>query len=499
MLPQTAAHRTGFLARSEFASPAPDIASTFRREFGALASDKKRFHDTMRTVFGDGYNAIQAENYRQKAQAGDYGWLPKVRLVSPETLGGAYGAYDSQSGTVFINQTLSPQEAASTFVEEAGHHLDTKLNVQDAAGDEGELFRRILSGEKLSPAQVNAIRAENDKGIIQVDGKATAVEFRGLFERIGNFFSDVGNAVGKAVSGVVRDVGRAVSGAVRAVGSAVSGAARAVGGFVSRAARLVGNAARTVARVVRTVGQRVGDGLHSLATGVVNSLKGSLRNIQEGARTFLSGFGKLIRGHVGEGLKQMSMGAVKTFIQTPIDVLLMSGGRTISAMQTLLGQEPLGRKLSSNEIATLRGVYGDSIDYSAVRLKEGKAGIFSAFGRAFTHGDTIYVPPDDLPLTAETLVHEAGHVWQHQNGGTDYMSEALVAQELGDGYKFEKALAAGKPWSQFNPEQQAEFLSSAQRAGYFDSPNSRFYVDGTDYTAELRAALAQVRAGQGAP
>ena len=76
-------------------------------------------------------------------------------------------------GTVLINESLDPSLAASTFVEEAGHHLDTKLNTQDTQGDEGELFRRILSGEKLSPTQVADIRAENDKGIIKVDGKDT--------------------------------------------------------------------------------------------------------------------------------------------------------------------------------------------------------------------------------------------------------------------------------------------------------------------------------------
>ena len=54
----------------------------------------------------------------------------------------------------------------------------------------------------------------------------------------------------------------------------------------------------------------------------------------------------------------------------------------------------------------------DSIDYSKVRIKEGSAGLFSASGRPFTHGDTIYVPPKWLPLDASTLTPEMAHVWQ---------------------------------------------------------------------------------------
>lgn len=457
---QAAARRTGFEATSAFRGPAAtDVQSTFRREFGALATDKQRFHDTMRTVYGEGYDAAKAEQYRQQALSGDFSWLPPVRQVSADVLGGANGAYDAESGTVLLNESLDPALAASTYVEEAGHHLDTQLNTQDTAGDEGEMFRRLLSGEKLSPTQMAAIRAENDKGIVYIDGKAKEVEFWNPFKAIGN----------------------AVSGAVKAVGNAVSGAVNAVGNVVKEGAR------------------RVGDVVHGLVSGASNAVVGVLRNVGEGLGTFLGGVGKLFQGKFGEGFKQMGSGLLKTFVQTPIDALLMVGGRVLSAVQTLIGVEPPGRKLSGDEIATLRKVYGDSIDYSAMRIKEGKSGLFSGTGRAFTHGNTIYIPPEDMPLSADLLVHESAHVWQHQNGGTDYMSEALVAQHIGDGYDFEKGLSAGKAWRELNPEQQAEFLQQAALSGYFDNPSRGFSYNGVDYTAQLQAALAQVRAGQGAP
>jgi hypothetical protein len=460
------ARRVGFDTASEFSGKAPDVQSEFRRQFGELATDKKKFHDTMRTVFGEGYDAAKAEQFRQRAQAGDFGWLPPVKLVSAETLGGANGAYDAESGVVLLNKSLDPELAASTYVEEAGHHLDAQLNSKDSAGDEGELFRRVLSGEKLSSAQVAEIRAENDKGIVYVDGKAKQVEFWNPFKAIGNAVKSVGSAIGSAV----KSVGNAIGSAVKSVGN-----------------------------VVKEVGKRVGDGLHSLATGIRDTVVGVGRNLWEGMGTFFGGVGKLFTGKFKEAFQQMGSGLAKTFLQTPADALLLMGGRALSAIQTLIGVEPPGRKLSSDEIATLRQVYGDSIDYSQLRIKEGKSGLFSTTGRAFTHGNTIYIPPENLPLTKDLLVHESAHVWQHQNGGTDYMSEALVAQYLGDGYEFEKGLKEGKSWSQLNPEQQAEFLQQAQLSGYFDGPNRRFVYNGTDYTEQLKAALEQVRAGKGAP
>ncbi|CAM3493487.1 DUF4157 domain-containing protein [Corallococcus sp. ZKHCc1 1396] len=478
------ARRAGFSEQSAFVGKAPDPTSAFKRQFGALASDKQQFHDTLRTVYGEGYDAARAEQFRQQAQQGDFGWLPQVKTVSAETLQGAHGAYDAESGTVLLNESLDPSTAASTFVEEAGHHLDTKLNTQDTVGDEGELFRRVLSGEKLSTQQVADIRAENDKGLIHVDGKATSVEFRNPFG-----FLKKG---AKAVGGAIAD-------GVKAVGGAIADGAKAVGGAIVDGAKAVGSAAEVVGGALKKVGVRALDGARSLATGLISTTKNSVRNIGEGLGTFFGGIGKLVQGKFGDGLKQMGLGLVKTFVQTPTDALLMGGGRALSAIQTLIGVEPPGRKLSAGEIHTLREVYGDSIDYSAMRIKEGNAGLFSLSDRAFTHGDTIYIPPENMPMTDELLVHESAHVWQHQNGGTDYMSEALWAQEFGHAYDFERALDEGKSWSEMDPEQQGEFLSQAHRADYFKNPGAGFHVNGKDYTAQLEAALAQVRAGEGAP
>ena len=247
-----------------------------------------------------------------------------------------------------------------------------------------------------------------------------------------------------------------------------------------------------------SIAAAAGDAFRGVVRGAVDATVGLVRNGIEAAQTLAGGVGKLVTGRVGEGLAQLGQGLVKV-VQTPVDALLMVGGRTLGAVQTLLGVEPVGRKLTDSELAALRSVYGDSLDASRIRIKEGNAGLLTLSGRPFSLGDTLYIPRKHLPLTESLLIHESAHVWQHQHGGTDYMSESLAGQYLGDGYDYAKALRQGTPWVEMNPEQQAELLEQAFRQGCFATPPKPFLVNGKDYSAQLAVAVADVRAGRGAP
>jgi hypothetical protein len=484
---------------------AQKIQEDFKNRFAELAGNPEKFHSLMKEVYGSNYDRSAAESFRQKALAGDFSWLPKIESQSEQTLQGANGAYDASRNVVYLNDKFmnDPKKAAEIYSEEVGHFLDKQLNKFDTLGDEGEMFRRLLHGEKLTNQQKAEIRAENDHGVIYVNGKATEVEFWNPFKAVKNAVKAVGNTISdgaKAVVGAVSDgakaVGNAVSSAASSVGNWVAGAAKKVGGAIVDGAKWIGG---KVADAAKWVGPRLWDGIRGLGTGLWDTIKGVGHNLFEGVSTIGGAFGKLFKGDFGGFFKDLGSGLLKTFVQTPVDATLVMGGRAISAIQTLIGVEPVGRKLTDDEITELRKVYGDSIDYSKVRIKEGNAGLFSVSGRAFTHGDTIYIPKKDLPLTKDLLVHEMGHVWQHQNGGTDYMSEALAGQYVGDGYNFEKGIDEGKSWSELNPEQQAELLQQAYKSGFFNSPGQRFTYNGKDYTDYLNEALRQLRAGQGAP
>lgn len=112
-----------------------------------------------------------------------------------------------------------------------------------------------------------------------------------------------------------------------------------------------------------------------------------------------------------------------------------------------------------------------------------------------------------ITVNGELLVHEVAHVWQYQNGGTDYMSEALYSQAYGKGYNWAMSVP-DTLWKELEPEQQAEFLESAYRYGAFDPDSPRYgrfssRVEGSnrpiDLTPYLQTALQEVHAGRGAP
>lgn len=516
-------------ARREAAAKA-----AFAEKFGALAQDKAGFHDFMKQVFGDNYDVAKAESFRQAALKGDFSWLPPVKFVDSATLNGANGAYDQSTGTVLLNEELSPSLAAETYVEEAAHHLDAQLNKTDTKGDEGELFRRLISGENLSAAQIQEIRDENDKGVITVDGRQIEVEFWNPFKAIGKAIKSVGKAIGKAVEGVVEGIGSAIKGVGKGIGQFFTGIGQGIGGFFGNlfkgrigdafgalwsgldtafikssrsilegvwtgAEQIVSGATHLipfVGKYVRKATDRIMDAGRSLVTGAFDVASSAVRNVVEGGGQFLGGLGKFFTGDFKGGLKDMGVGLLKTFVQTPIDALLLGLGKGVSAIQTLVGLEPVGRKLTDEEIRVLRQVYGDSIDYDQVRIKEGFSGIWSANDRAFVHGNTVYMK--DNVIDEHLLVHEMAHVWQFQNGGSDYMSEALTSQWWGNGYDWEKSVP-GTPFEELEPEQQAELLADAYASGFFDGTGKRFIRGGVDYTDYLLDALEKVQSGQGAP
>lgn len=130
-----------------------------------------------------------------------------------------------------------------------------------------------------------------------------------------------------------------------------------------------------------------------------------------------------------------------------------------------------GRPLTTGERTILQRIFHESIDYDVIRLVIGASGVYGVFSdRAFVKGNTIYMKdryPDSTSTEDEKLdkegllVHETTHVWQFQNRGTRYISEAVYAQVfLDDAYDWEKEIDQGNKmhWESFNREAQCEFF-----------------------------------------
>ncbi len=245
---------------------------------------------------------------------------------------------------------------------------------------------------------------------------------------------------------------------------------------------------------------RIGDAIRSATSGHNNGFRGIWKNIHENSKRAFGGIGKIFRGDWKGGFGDLGRAYIDGHFGTGYDHFLLNGGKGVSAIQTLLGLEPVGRKLTDSEKEAMREIFGDSVDLSKVRIKHGKAGVFGNSG-AFVHGNTMYFG-ENTEITTDLLAHEMVHVWQHQNGGTDYMREALESQELGDAYDFEEDVINGVPWEDLEPEQQAELVQVAVQRGYFDPDSANFgtlSVNGVDVSDYMASAVEQLRSGTGAP
>jgi hypothetical protein len=544
-------------ARSPGATSAEDqVQSAFKEEFAAKAANKEEFHAFMKQVFGDGYDKNLAEQYRQQALQGDFSFLPDVRFVDAQTLQGGKGAYNEADGVVYINRDLAasdPDLAAQVFVEEAGAHLDARLNTVDTQGDEGEMFRRVLAGEQLSAREIAAIRSDNDHGVITVNGKQVAVEFW-----FGEDFVDaVGGAVKDVVGGVVdgiKEVGEGVVGAVKDVGK---GLWEMTGGFVGNL--LEGNVGEAFSSVVRGLDHAIFQsterlysgvlkGAQKAVNGVTNALgpigkplrwvtdrafdigqtaldtafglaRDAFRFVPDIAIGFVSDVERAIKlaadGRWGDAAKQFGM----AFVNVPVNIVghgvdavarVLQAGASI--VQTGIGLEPPARGLTPAEREYLESIYGDSIDYDMIRVKQG--GPLTNVMAAHTVGNTIYMPDKYFDangnLTAaglDTLGHEAGHVWQNQNGGGDYIHNALFAQLWGAitegdrdaAYDWREALRNGESFESMNDEERAKVMEDIGAALANDGVITA--SDGGYSQAELDFLLAvaeQIRSGEGA-
>ncbi len=145
----------------------------------------------------------------------------------------------------------------------------------------------------------------------------------------------------------------------------------------------------------------------------------------------------------------------------------------------------VGRALSPDEKDLLDGVFGNALSTAIIRIRE-NATIIAGAGCYRTTGNIINIPGTSIPDS--DLIHEASHVWQHQNSiPFSYAASALSAMAWaqmtqGDwqkAYDYSGKVASGAPWSDWNAEQQAHWIEDHRRlpagwwrSGFWSSPPS---------------------------
>jgi RHS repeat-associated protein len=149
------------------------------------------FEGTIESIFGTRGGAA----LRQQWLNGDFSLIPEIRILSNGELGTANGAYAADLDEILVSSDFlashegDPQAIAGLLLEEFGHKLDRVLNGNvDSPGDEGAIFRSLVTGQSLSPEILAGLRAQDDRSVIVLDGNAVEVEKQ-------DFVGDAGGVV----------------------------------------------------------------------------------------------------------------------------------------------------------------------------------------------------------------------------------------------------------------------------------------------------------------
>jgi Ca2+-binding RTX toxin-like protein len=139
------------------------------------------FEDSIVNIFGAGIDRSQLQIIQQQLLAGDFSLVPELRVVENGELGTANGAYASELDQVLIAGDFLRQAdllaVADWLLEEVGHKLDRLLNgVVDSPGDEGAIFRLVVTGQEVSAEILTGLRSVDDHGVVVLDGELIAIE-----------------------------------------------------------------------------------------------------------------------------------------------------------------------------------------------------------------------------------------------------------------------------------------------------------------------------------
>lgn len=325
----------------------------------------------------------------------------------------------------------------------------------------------------------------------------------GFFDDVGDFISDVADTAAGVVEDVVNAVEEVVTDVVETVGNAVEDAATAVGDFLS-GVPLIGGLLSGFFRWLGTAISAIFDLVGAVIKGVLGIISGVVAGL---IRVIIGGIGGLIEWDASVFIK--GIGDITSGVGGAVVLIL---GKFLGAVQAIFFLQWGERRLTDAERELLERVYRGSVALYNVRIIEGFAGLYSLNDRPFTLGNTIYMKDTNPTSRPEVLVHECGHVWQYQNLGARYTTNALWAQwTIDDAYDWESEISGGiTRWEDLNPEAQCEFLEDLFLGGnvirgpnppepgifYKDEPIGNdvvFVKGGVDHTSFAREGVDFLR------
>ncbi|OBQ33098.1 MAG: hemolysin, partial [Anabaena sp. CRKS33] len=138
------------------------------------------FWNLFEIAFGTQYDHTVATNLRSQWLVGDFSSFPQIEVLDSSILGNASGAYGTSTNKIYLASnfldTATDTDIIAVLLEEYGHFVDAHINQTDSAGDEGDIFSRLVRGNILSAETLQALKGENDWATITVGGQSIQIE-----------------------------------------------------------------------------------------------------------------------------------------------------------------------------------------------------------------------------------------------------------------------------------------------------------------------------------
>ncbi|GGA59305.1 pre-peptidase C-terminal domain-containing protein [Okeania sp. KiyG1] len=144
------------------------------------------FLANLETAFGNDLDFEKAAELAAAWGTGDFSDLPGIEVRPSNEINGAMGAFSTDTNTIYFSEEYlsanagSGEAVAAVWLEEIGHFVDSVVNSQDAAGDEGDILSRLVRGDELSGLELELLKSEDDSAVIVLDGVEVAIEMNTL-------------------------------------------------------------------------------------------------------------------------------------------------------------------------------------------------------------------------------------------------------------------------------------------------------------------------------
>ncbi|PZV20603.1 MAG: hypothetical protein DCF12_22250 [Snowella sp.] len=138
-----------------------DSLNVFESVFAEVKQYLRRFAtepdflSKMQMAFGNNFTPNSVLSFSDAWAKGDFADLPQIEIRSSQEINGALGAFSKENNRIylakeFVRENQShPEIIAQVLLEEIGHFVDSRINVADTPGDEGEFFTALVQGQTL--------------------------------------------------------------------------------------------------------------------------------------------------------------------------------------------------------------------------------------------------------------------------------------------------------------------------------------------------------------